>query len=53
MLPLGIAADEVEEWGITSEPWTFVLDGTGKVVSRQGGPVSPRELTEALTPVIE
>lgn len=48
-----VAADEVEEWGITSEPWTFVLDGTGKVVSRLGGPVSPKELAEALTPVIE
>jgi hypothetical protein len=48
-----VEADEVGEWGITSEPWTFVLDGNGKVVSRLGGPVSPRELTEALTPVIE
>jgi hypothetical protein len=48
-----VAADEVEEWGITSEPWTFILDRTGKVVFRLGGPVSPRELTESLTPLIE
>jgi len=45
-------ADEVEEWKLTSEPWTFVLDGEGTIVARLGGPVSPRELTEALTPLL-
>lgn len=41
-------ADEVEEWGLTSEPWTFVLDEEGRVVDRFGGPLSPRELTNSL-----
>lgn len=46
-------ADEVEEWGLTSEPWTFVLDGDGIVAARLGGPVSPRELTGALLPLLQ
>ena len=45
-------ADEVEEWGLSSEPWTFVLDRDGTVAARLGGPVSPRELTAALLPLI-
>jgi hypothetical protein len=45
-------ADEVREWGLASEPWTFVLDGEGKVVARLGGPVSPRELEAALAPLL-
>jgi hypothetical protein len=45
-------ADEVEEWGLSSEPWTFVLDRDGVVSARLGGPVSPRELTAALLPLL-
>lgn len=41
-------ADEVTEWGIPSEPWTFVINADGEVTARFGGPVSPRELTDAL-----
>lgn len=36
--------DEIEEWGLISEPWTFVLDRDGRVAAKFGGPVSPREL---------
>jgi hypothetical protein len=43
---------EMDQWGLTSEPWTFVLDDEGKVASRFGGPVSPRELTAALEPLM-
>ncbi len=43
---------EMEEWGIPSEPWTFVLDGQGRVVARFGGPVSPAELEAALLPLL-
>ena len=46
-------ADEVEEWGLSSEPWTFVLDGDGIVAARLGGPISPRELTDALLPLLQ
>lgn len=43
---------EMEQWGLTSEPWTFVLDAEGKVAHRLGGPVSPRELSAALEPLV-
>jgi hypothetical protein len=39
------------EWGLISEPWTFVLDGDGLVAAKFGGPVSPRELRDAVTPL--
>jgi hypothetical protein len=42
----------MDQWGLTSEPWTFVLDDEGKVAYRFGGPVSPRELTAALEPLV-
>jgi hypothetical protein len=42
---------EMDEWGLPSEPWTFVLDGEGVVVARLAGPVSPDELRAALGPV--
>lgn len=44
-----VLADEMTEWGFSSEPWTFVLDSTGQVAAKLGGPVTPRELTAALT----
>jgi peroxiredoxin len=47
-----VYADEIGEWGLLSEPWTFVLDKEGKVAHKFGGPVSPRELTEALIPLL-
>ncbi|MFZ0547561.1 MAG: hypothetical protein WAM60_19090 [Candidatus Promineifilaceae bacterium] len=45
-------ADEVAEWGLPSEPWTFVVNSDGIITARLGGPVSPRELTEALTAIL-
>jgi hypothetical protein len=47
-----VLADEVTQWQLTSEPWTFVLDRDGRVVARLGGPVSPRELQAALLPLL-
>jgi hypothetical protein len=47
-----VYADEMDQWHLTSEPWTFVLDRTGKVAARLGGPVSPRELTAVLQTVV-
>lgn len=44
---------EVEEWGLTSEPWTFVLDGDGVVVARLGGPISEQEIRDYLDPLLE
>ena len=47
-----ILADEVTEWNLSSEPWTFVLDDEGRVTARLGGPVSPRELMAVLEPLL-
>ena len=38
----------MQEWGLTTEPWTFVVDGTGKIVERYEGPVSVNELEQAV-----
>ncbi|MBK8905127.1 MAG: thioredoxin family protein [Anaerolineaceae bacterium] len=46
-----VLADEMAEWGLGSEPWTFVLDEDGMVVARLGGPVSPQELADVLEQV--
>ncbi len=43
-----VYADEMGEWGLTSEPWTFVIDSHGTITSRLGGPVSLKELTQSL-----
>lgn len=47
-----IQADEVAEWGLASEPWTYVIDAEGIIVGRFGGPISPRELEEALVGLV-
>ena len=43
---------EMDEWGLPSEPWTFVLNADGVVVARLAGPVSPQELRAILAPVV-
>ena len=43
-----VYADEMAEWHLQGEPWTFVIDAKGKVTANLGGPLSPRELKEAL-----
>ncbi len=45
-------AQAVRDWGLISEPWTFVVDGQGVVTARLAGPVSPTELTEQLEAVL-
>ena len=47
-----VYADEMAEWRLLGEPWTFVIDAKGKVAANLGGPVSPRELKEALQPLL-
>ncbi len=46
-------ADEVLEWALASEPWTYVLDENGVIVARMGGPVAPQEVTAVLAQVLE
>ncbi len=43
---------EMAEWGLETEPYIFVLDDEGRVAASLAGPVSPRELTQALEPVL-
>lgn len=38
----------VEEWGIPSEPYVFVVDATGKVAAKFEGPADTTELSAAL-----
>jgi hypothetical protein len=38
----------MREWGLTTEPWTFLVDSTGKIVERYEGPVSVNELEQAV-----
>ena len=45
-------ADEVEEWGLQSEPWTFVLAADGTVAARLGGPVSTQEILDYVEPLL-
>lgn len=46
-----VLADEMAEWGLLTEPWTFVLDENGRIAARLGGPVSPQELADVLAKV--
>jgi len=38
----------MQEWGLTTEPWTFLVDGTGTIVERYEGAVSVNELEQAV-----
>jgi hypothetical protein len=41
----------VTEWGLPSEPWVFVVDGSGTVTAAFEGAVTDAELTAALDAV--
>ena len=38
----------VQEWGLPSEPWVFVVDSKGKVAAKYEGALAPEELKQAL-----
>ena len=44
---------QMGEWQLNTEPWVFVLDENGRIAAKFSGPVSPRELDEALRPLLE
>ena len=48
-----IAVPEMDEWGLDTEPWVFVLDGNGRVAAKFNGPLSPQELSLALAEASE
>jgi cytochrome c biogenesis protein CcmG/thiol:disulfide interchange protein DsbE len=41
------------EWGVYGMPETFVVDGTGRIVYKHIGPLSPASLSAKLIPAIE
>jgi hypothetical protein len=43
----------MQEWGLETEPWTFLVGDDGKIVERFEGAVSVRELEEAVGAVVE
>jgi len=43
----------MQEWGLETEPWTFVVGRDGKIVERFEGAVSVRELEEAVSTVVQ
>jgi hypothetical protein len=42
---------QVTEWGLRSEPWTFVIDRRGRISARFEGAFSPGELQRAVAKV--
>lgn len=46
-----VTVPAIQEWGLPSEPWVFVVDGQGKVAAKFEGAVSADELREALDSV--
>jgi hypothetical protein len=39
-------------WGLTTEPYTFLIDGDGKVAARLEGAIDPVELRQAITALL-
>ncbi len=40
------------EWGLSTEPWVFIVDSRGKIAAKFDGIVSYEELESALTPTL-
>jgi hypothetical protein len=38
----------VKQWGLPSDPWTFVVDAHGAVAAKFEGTVTARELSDAI-----
>ena len=43
----------IEEWGLTTEPWVFVIDRSGRVAAKFEGIISFEEVEAALSPLVE
>ena len=46
-------APAVEEWGLPSEPWTFIVDRQGRVASKFEGFTTEAEIEEGLNGLLE
>ncbi len=49
----GVLSPTLAEWGLVSEPWTFVIDGKGLVSAKFEAFTTRNELEEALAAVLE
>jgi hypothetical protein len=47
-----IPVQSVTDWGLPTEPYTFVVDGSGKLSAKFEGIVSADELTAAFDAVL-
>lgn len=47
-----VAIPEMQQWGLPSEPWIFVLDAAGKVAAKYEGIMSEEEVEPALERVL-
>ena len=47
-----IAIPEMEQWGLASEPWVFVLDASGEVAAKYEGIMSQEEVEPVLQRVL-
>jgi hypothetical protein len=43
----------VDEWRLDTEPWIFVVDGSGIIRAKFEGLVTARELEAALQPILK
>ena len=41
------------EWGVYGVPETFIVNHEGRIIFKHVGPISPRDLKQRLTPIIE
>ncbi len=41
------------DWGVYGVPETFIIDGTGRIRYKHVGPISEKDLNEAILPAIE
>ena len=48
-----VGVPEMEEWGLVTEPWVFVLDRSGRVVAKFEGIVEAEEIANVLAALIE
>jgi hypothetical protein len=46
------ASPAFRAWGLSTEPWTFVIDGDGIIRSRFEGPVVASQIEDALQPLL-
>jgi hypothetical protein len=52
-LSRAITAPAVAEWGLQTEPWTFIVDRDGRVAAKFEAFATASEIEEGLSPVLE